>query len=257
MEYSFKNLNQEDKIQKKDSKNSGRELSEDNKRYLDLIGFVSHELKGILSSIILNTYNLQNEIAGPLNPVQKKTLASISRNLDYLSNTVKNFLSLSRIEKGQMELNKTSIEVKSEVLEPSLEAFAQWISEKKIKVNNKINQELAVNADLGLIQIVINNLVSNAIKYGLEGGNIIIDKKFSGSSVEIEIYNDAKPIEGVDLEKLFKKFSRLLYRGTERIKGTGIGLFISKEIVEAHGGQIWVEPREDGNSFKFTLERGK
>lgn len=234
--------------------NADRELSDANKRYLDLIGFVSHELKGILSSIILNTYNLKNEILGPLNPIQKKTMASISRNLDYLNNTVKNFLSLSRIEKGQMELSRASIDLGFEVIEPSLEAFAQWIGEKKIKVNNKIGKGLEVKADLGLIQIVVNNLISNAIKYGLEEGNLFIDQKKLKGFFEIEIYNDAKPIERVDLEKLFKKFSRLLYRGTERIKGTGIGLFISKEIVEAHGGRIWVEPKDGGNSFKFTLK---
>lgn len=241
--------------QEKNLKPAAPELSDTSTRYLDLIGFVSHELKGILSSIILNTYNLQNEILGSLNPAQKKTLASISRNLDYMNNTVKNFLSLSRIEKGQMELNQASIELRGEIFDPCLEAFTQWMDEKKIKVENRIDQELSVEVDLGLIQIVVNNLISNAIKYGIEGGNLIIDKKISDSFVEIEIYNDAKPIEKVDLERLFKKFSRLLYRGTERVKGTGIGLFISKEIVEAHGGRIWAEPKANGNSFKFTLKK--
>lgn len=230
-----------------------QEILASNKRYLDLIGFVSHELKGILSSIILNTYNLYNEILGPVNPVQKKTLASISRNLDYLTNTVKNFLSLSRIEKGEMELNKTDIEFVSEVVLPCLEAFSQWVDEKNIQVSNLIDKDLVVNVDLGQIQIVINNLISNAIKYAVEKGSIILTKKNTNSFIEIEVYNDSKPIEEVDLDKLFKKFSRLLYRGTERIKGTGIGLFIAKEIVEAHGGKIWAEPKEKGNSFKFTL----
>jgi two-component system, NtrC family, sensor kinase len=235
------------------SKVSAEELTVMNKRYLDLVGFVSHELKGILSSIILNTYNLRNEILGPVNQAQKKTLASISKNLDYLTNTVKNFLSLSRIEKGEMVLNKGSINFKSEVVEPSLEAFSQWIDEKKIRVANNIQEDLIINADLGLIQVVTNNLISNALKYGVENGSLVINKNISQGFAEIEIYNDGKVIEDIDVDKLFKKFSRLLYRGTERVKGTGIGLFISKEIVEAHGGKIWVEPKEKGNSFKFTV----
>ncbi len=250
---SFDQMTEKLAKQKSGFQPSSEKLLDMNKRYLDLIGFVSHELKGILSSIILNTYNLKNEIFGPMNLAQKKTLASISRNLDYLNNTVRNFLSLSRIEKGQMELNKTAIDLRLEVVEASLEAFAQWVDERNIKVDNKINEKLIVEADLGLIQVVMNNLVSNAIKYGVEGGSLVIDKKILGELVEIEIYNDGKPIEQVDLDKLFQKFSRLLYRGTERIKGTGIGLFISKEVVKAHGGDIWVEPKKNGNSFKFTI----
>jgi len=72
--------------------------------------------------------------------------------------------------------------------------------------------------------------------------------------VEIEVYNDGRPISAIDIDKLFKKFSRLDYEGEEKAKGTGIGLFITKEIIIHHGGKIRVEPKEKGNSFIFQLE---
>ncbi|MDD3375439.1 MAG: cache domain-containing protein [Candidatus Omnitrophica bacterium] len=226
-----------------------------NSRYLDLIGFVSHELKGILSSIVLNTYLLKNRILGDINEKQEKTLASVSRNLDYLTVTVKNFLNLSRIEKAELQLTKNELLIKEHVFDVTIESFLQQAEEKNIKIVNDLSEGLRVLGDAGLLQIVSNNLLSNAIKYGVPEGQIRISSRIDGKEIEVEVYNDGNPIESVDIDKLFKKFSRIVYRGMETVKGTGIGLFITKEIIEKHGGRIWVEPKKNGNSFKFRIEK--
>jgi len=226
-----------------------------NKRYLDLIGFVSHELKGILSSIVLNTYLLQKKILGDINPKQESVLKSMGRNLDYLTVTVKNFLNLSRIEKDELKVDKQEIFLKEHLLDPAIESFQQQAEEKNIVISNTVDARLSVRVDSGLMQIVVNNLLSNAVKYGLEGGKIRITAKNQEDMLEVEVYNDGEPIASIDMNKLFKKFSRVLYRGQEGVKGTGIGLFISKEIIERHGGHIWVEPALKGNSFKFRIPR--
>jgi signal transduction histidine kinase len=70
---------------------------------------------------------------------------------------------------------------------------------------------------------------------------------------EIDVYNDSEPIRQEDKEKLFKRFSRLDTPVNRNVKGTGLGLFITKQIIEKHGGKIWVEPRKNGNSFIFEL----
>ncbi|HRZ40541.1 MAG TPA: cache domain-containing protein, partial [Candidatus Omnitrophota bacterium] len=226
-----------------------------NKRYLDLIGFVAHELKGILSSIVLNTYLLQKKILGDINPKQESVLKSMGRNLDYLTVTVKNFLNLSRIEKDELKVDKQEIFLKEHLLDPAIESFQQQAEEKNIMISNTVDARLSVRVDSGLMQIVVNNLLSNAVKYGLEGGKIRITAKNQEDMLEVEVYNDGEPIASIDMDKLFKKFSRVLYRGQESVKGTGIGLFISKEIIERHGGHIWVEPALKGNSFKFQIPR--
>jgi len=226
-----------------------------NKRYLDLIGFVSHELKGILSSIVLNTYLLRKKILGEINDKQENVLKSMARNLDYLTVTVKNFLNLSRIEKDELKVDKQEILLKEHLLDPAIESFQQQADEKNIVISNKVDPRLNVVVDPGLMQIVVNNLLSNAVKYGLDGGKIRISAKNQEDMLEVEIYNDGEPIASIDMGKLFKKFSRILYRGQESVKGTGIGLFISKEIIERHGGKIWVEPALKGNSFKFQIPK--
>ncbi len=226
-----------------------------NKRYLDLIGFVSHELKGILSSIVLNTYLLRKRILGEINEKQENVLKSMARNLDYLTVTVKNFLSLSRIEKDELKVDKQEILLKEHLFDPAIESIQQQAEEKNLTISNKVDAELHVVVDPGLMQIVVNNLLSNAVKYGLIGGKIRILARDHADMFEVEVYNDGEPIASVDMDKLFKKFSRILYRGQESVKGTGIGLFISKEIVERHGGKIWVEPALKGNSFKFQIPK--
>lgn len=224
-----------------------------NKRYLDLIGFVSHELKGILSSIVLNTYLLQKGILGSVNERQSRVLKSMARNLDYLAITVKNFLNLSRIEKDEMTIDKQDILLKEHVLESAVDTFTQQADEKKMRISCDVPQDLMIHADPGLMQIVVNNLLSNAVKYGKENGEIRVRAHAVDNGVEVTVYNDGMPIAEVDRQKLFKKFSRVVYRGMEKVKGTGIGLFITKEIILRHGGTLTVEPGLEGNQFRFTI----
>ncbi len=234
---------------------SNEKLAMTNKNYLDLVGFVSHELKGILSSLVLNVYNLRKELLGPMNESQKKTLNSVSRNLDYLNSTVVNFLNLSRIEKDELALKKSNVKLKKDVIDAAVESFARLAQDRQIKVINNVPAELDLYADRDLMIIVANNLLSNALKYGISGGKVQIEaEKDTQGNVRVEIYNDGEPIAPMDVDKLFKKFSRLNYAGMAKVKGTGIGLFITKRIIEQHEGTIHVEPRAGGNAFIFSLK---
>lgn len=231
-------------------------LKELNKSYLDLIGFVAHELKGILASTILNAYTVRDGFLGLINFKQRKALDSITRNLDYLESTVKNFLNLSRIEKGEIKISKIDLLLKEDVFSVSAEAFSKQASEKGMEIIDNINKGIKLKGDPDLLAIVANNLVGNAIKYGSKDGKIILTSSIKESKIEINVYNDGIPIKEEDKGKLFKKFSRLESQQKRKVRGTGLGLFVTKDIIEKHGGNIWVEPGENGNSFIFTLERG-
>jgi len=230
-----------------------RKLKELNKSYLDLIGFVAHELKGILASTLLNAYSVRDGFLGMINFKQRKALDSIVKNLDYFESTIKNFLSLSRIEKGEMPLNRSSFCLSEDLAGGVLEEFSKPACEKGMTMENGIEKKLPVNADYNLMQIALNNIIGNAVKYGSPGGKIAISSKTDGVKLSIEVYNDGRPLSAVEKEMLFGKFSRLDSPETKKAKGTGLGLFITKEIIEKHGGRIWVEPGEKGNSFIFEI----
>jgi len=236
---------------------SNEKLTAANKSYLDLISFVSHELKGILASTVMNAYAVRDGLLGMVNFKQTKALDSITRNLDYLEATVRKFLNLGRIEKGELSVNKTQVNIRKDVFQLSIESLRTIAIRKNLNIANEIDPELAVNADLDLLQVAANNLVGNAIKYGTDGGRILLKSKETADFIEIEVYNDSVPIRNDQKDKLFHKFSRLGNDETRKVKGTGLGLYITRQIVENHGGRIWVEPREKGNSFIFQIERGE
>lgn len=237
-------------------KESNEKLAESNQSYVDLIGFVAHELKGLLFSAILNAYSLRDGYLGMINFKQQRAVNSITRNLDYLSATVKKFLNLSSIEKGELQINETEFLVNKDLFGVSVETFSNMVIQKKMVVTNKIDPALKVKADCDMMMIVANNLVNNAIKYGVEEGRIELNSSVDGDMVTVEVYNDGRPITDEAKEKLFKKFSRLDVPEKKKVKGTGLGLFITKEIIEAHGGKIYVEAKDEGNSFIFQIERG-
>ncbi len=230
-------------------------LAELNKNYLDLIGFVSHELKGILASTTLNAYSVRDGFLGMVNFKQRKALDSITRNLDYLAATVKNFLNLSRIEKGEVALNRAEVMLKDDIFAPSLESLHRQAVDKEMEVENNIPAALAVNGDPDLLTIVANNLVGNAIKYGAEKGKVIINASDLGDSIRVEVYNDGRPITDEEKLRLFKRFSRLASADGKKVRGSGLGLFITKDIIEKHGGSIRVEAREKGNAFIFEVKK--
>lgn len=236
-------------------KEFNEKLTAANKNYIDLIGFVSHELKGILASAIMNAYAVRDGLLGMVNFKQRKALDSITRNLDYLEATVHKFLNLGRIEKGDLPVNKTELNLKKDVFDVSIEALKAPAARKNIKIMNQLDAKFRIHADHDLMLVVANNLVSNAIKYGSENGTIKIHSTCDEHYVEVEVYNDSVPISEEQKEKLFKKFSRLETPQTKKVKGTGLGLYITRQIVEKHGGQIRVQPRQAGNSFIFRIER--
>ncbi|MBD3380170.1 MAG: HAMP domain-containing protein [Candidatus Omnitrophica bacterium] len=233
---------------------SNRKLEALNKSYLDLIGFVSHELKGILSSAILNVYSVRDGFLGMVNFKQQKALDSIGRNLDHLDSTVKNFLSLSRIEKGEIKVDKVPLKIKEDIFDVSVDTFAKRISAKEIEVAIDIPEAMEVEADEDLMRVVANNLISNAIKYGKKNGKIQVKAvRRPEGGAEVSVYNDGRPITPQEKKRLFKRFSRLEGEEVKKEKGTGLGLFITREIIESHGGSIDVFPGDKGNTFVFTI----
>jgi two-component system NtrC family sensor kinase len=234
--------------------NLTNELRVTNRNYMEMLGFVAHELKNPLSSAMMSLYTVKDGYLGEISPTQKRSLESVARSLDYFRDMVRNYLDLSRLEKGELEAHKGQDSLRADVVTPALEGLEQELRGRQIAVEDHIPDNLVLNADADLLRIVYDNLLSNAIKYGREGGAIVLDAQENKGHVTLSVLNDSEGIPPEKMPLLFKKFSRLDSPEHARKKGTGLGLYICKEIVEEHGGEIWADSRMgEWVKFSFTL----
>jgi len=222
---------------------------------INTIEFVSHELKGVLGSTILCVYSIRDGLLGMLNFKQRASIETTIRNLRRLESTIKDFLDISRLEDGKLKIRKSKINVTEDIINEVEDAFITEIYENVVVFENRIPKDLAIVSDRTLLVTIFNNLVSNAIKYGVKGGSIVISAAEADNLVRFSVYNDGVSIAEEDKSKLFKKFSRLEKEHDKKIKGTGLGLFIIKDIIENLGGSIRVETNDNGNEFIFEIER--
>jgi len=234
---------------------NNNELEKLNERYLNLVGMVSHELKGILASAMLNACSVRDGFLGECTPVQKKSLDSVIRNLEYFDATVMNFLNLSRIEKGELTLSIRNILIREDIIDKSIDSFLSQADAKKMVVHNHVSRDCIVQADQALLLIVVNNLLGNAVKYGMPSSEIVISSKQTQDTTTISVYSAGRPLTNQESTKLFKRFSRIETAAeTKKTRGTGIGLFLCKTIIENHGGTVIHTSDENGNFFLFSLK---
>jgi signal transduction histidine kinase len=232
------------------------ELRGINQNYMEMLGFVSHELKNPLASAIMSLYTVKDGYLGEISPAQEKSLDSVAQSLNYFEDMIKNYLDLSRLEKGELEVNKTQFSLCDRVVQPVLEGLERELREQQMVVENRIPESMVLHADGNLFRIVYDNLLSNAVKYGREGGAIVLDAQESEDKVTLSVRNDSEGIPPEKMAVLFKKFSRLDSPEYAGKRGTGLGLYICKEIVEKQGGEIWADSQVgEWVKFSFTLPK--
>jgi len=225
-----------------------------NANYLDMLGFVSHELKNTLGVIYTAAHSLAAGLVGPLNDAQSRMATSICRSIDAAVSMTLNYLSLARIEKGELEVDKRPCDFVRDVARPVLAEFAQAIAEQGVRLINELPASAPLEADANLLCVVFRNLIGNALKHGRPAGTIRLGCRAEPGQYRLEVWNDGDGIPREEAERIFQKFVRMSEGPEAARKGTGLGLFITKEIVTNHGGNIWAEPGADGGtSFIFTL----
>jgi len=219
----------------------------------DFVANVSHELRTPLTTIkgyaeTLLEGALKEEVASQFVQV-------IKRHSDRLEKIVEDLLILSKIESKEFQLRIESLSV-SDLIGDVLDFLRESLNKKKISVSvGEIPPALLVHGDRQYLEQVLINLVDNGIKYGHEGGRIVISAtERDETEVEISVKDDGIGIPKEDLPRVFERFYRVDKGRSHELGGTGLGLSIVKHIVQAHRGRIWVESQlGEGSTFYFTL----
>jgi len=227
-----------------------------NRSYMEMVRFVSHELKTPIANSSMSAQALLQNIFGELTPTQEKMIQLICRNLSQSVEMVRNYLDLSRIETGELLFQPRRLHLYSEVVAPVLNDLVTLIDTNQIRVEDRLDVEVVLEADEELLRVVYTNLIGNACKYGREGGLIRLRAQDLESIYRLEVWNDGPGVPQDKIEQLFQKFTRIQGPKKDGVNGTGLGLFISRKIVERHGGKIWVEGCE-GKWINFIIELPK
>ena len=169
-----------------------------------------------------------------------------------LDRMVVDLLDVSRIEARRLKLVPAAVELRALVVE-AVERLGHFTRENPVRVEQR-NVSGPVWADAGRIDQVLSNLLSNAVKYGEPGAEILIELEGRAEEVEVTVTNRGRGIDPHELSRLFNRFTRSEQTRTSKVPGLGLGLYICKGLIEAHGGRIWAESTPgDRTRFHFTL----
>jgi len=225
------------------------------KTLADFTAMVVHDLRSPLSNVVSIAESLQDGLFGQVNEQQHKWLWKIETNCKGLIEHVSDFLDLSKIEAGHIELVKKPVDLKALIQEILVEHSIQ-AHKRRISLRNKIDRELpTIRLDPRRFSQVLSNLLDNALKFSDDGGDIEVGAgRGTGNEVNVWIKDTGIGIASDEIGQIFEKYRQVSSERNSGHKGTGLGLVICKKIVEAHGGRIWAESEEGkGATFFFTL----
>jgi signal transduction histidine kinase len=222
---------------------------------------ISHELRTPLNSIIgFTDLLLTQDLGSPLSEQQRDFLDTVSRNGRHLLELINELLDLQRIAAGRMELKPEAVDLAALLAEAVGSVHAQVQQHRHALVVTPTAQDLRVQADRGRVRQVLLNLLSNAIKFTPDGGRITVaaGPVNGGSEVRVTITDTGIGIAAEDQPKLFQEFSQLDASASRKYEGTGLGLALSRRLIELHGGAIGVESEVGkGSTFWFTLPQAR
>lgn len=220
---------------------------QDEQRKNDFIAMVSHELKTPLTSMKGYIQVLQLKARQENLAFSNKALEGAERQIGKMTNMINGFLNVSRLESGKISMDFKNIEL-ADLVKEVIEEYATTITSHHFQ--HQFTDKLFVKADWDKLGQVINNLISNAIKYSPISSQIFINCFRDGDAAVFKITDQGMGISSGNLPRLFERFYRVENASTATVAGFGIGLYLSAEIIKRHGGKIWAES-ELGKSSTF------
>jgi len=237
------------------------ELERANEKLMDLdrlksmfIASMSHELRSPLNSIIGFTGLILLGMSGEITEEQQKQLVMVKDSAKHLLNLINDIIDVSKIEAGKVELVIEELDL-SALVRGVTESFTVAAAEKGLDISLKAPDELIIRSDKRRIKEVLINLVGNAVKFTDRGWiEIRVRVGQKEGMVEVSVKDSGLGIKNEDMGRLFKAFSQVFEDDRAKQEGTGLGLYLSKKIIDLLQGKIWAESvYGQGSEFIFTL----
>ncbi len=230
------------------------QLEKANHAYMEMLGFVAHELKNPVASMITNARLITDGYLGDIAAEQRDKLERIVVQGEHLLGLIGDYLNLARIESAGNTDHFALIEdFAGQIVTPALELLAEQVAERRVRIETEFPEHCRnVYGDSALLRIVVSNLISNGIKYGNEGGRVRITLKQEDRHTEFSVWNEGPGFPPEKQSQLFRRFSRINTPELMSRKGTGIGLYTCWKVVQLHAGHIRAESKP-GEWARFSF----
>ena len=230
------------------------EVERANRLKSEFLANMSHGLRTPLNVIIGFSELMRDEVPGKINDEQRQCLSDILTSSRHLLNLINEVLDLSKVESGTTKLNLTNLSL-TEVIESLTRTMLPVLAPRQHSLDVEVEEGLPlVHADKAKVNEVLLNLLSNATKFTPDGGRLKIEAVREDNWCQVSVIDNGIGIKKEDQERIFEPFYQLDNSLTRERTGTGLGLALVKQIIEKHGGQIWVESEYGrGSRFTFTL----
>ena len=221
---------------------------------METLGFVTHELKSPLAAMQMMIAAMLEGFAGEVPDKIELYLLRIRRNCEELQDMVKNYLDLSRVGMGELIARKAPVNYYKEVVEPCVEHTQIFFESRDVMLTVDCPDHLTVQADADLLRIALTNYLSNAAKYGAAHTQARLTVHEEHGMISTTVWNEGMGFRPEEQAALFSKFSRLKNENTAKKRGSGLGLYLTKHIIELHGGKVWAESvPEHWAKFCFSI----
>ncbi len=245
---SFNRMVNSIKNREKMLRRKNTQLEDANRDYQELLSFVTHELNNSIGSLLLNVSMLSDGTLGALDDEQNEVVSLILRDVERFREMVRNYLNISRLEKGTLKYNPETVDMRIDVVDPVVRRLQSRFDHRGLALEWEWTQQAVVTVDTELMDICYSNLLVNALKYGKDW--IRITARRAEECWVFGVQNGGSPIPADKIHLLFKKFSRLV----KSDDGAGLGLYLVRKILEQHGGEVWCESNADkGTTFFLRI----
>ena len=229
-------------------------------REMNALKIMLHDIRGSLVSMSATLKLLSRGYYGKVNEGVVNPLKELLSKTVSLNGMTEEYLSRAFSFDGDLEIEDEAMDLKQDIINPILEELLPELRGHCIRVENRFDEvstrRISIKGNRFWWKTVFRNLLKNAIKYGNPEGTVVIGFQNQGSFYRLNVYNSGQPIPEEYRNKIFTKFMSFGKNENGGTNGMGLGLYLVREIIRKHGGDIWYQAEEGGSNFVFTLPSG-